>query len=347
VGLTQAQKALITKARTSGGSALAVTLDDAICAFLVATIATDLDAVKHFPEFPPTLPAFFGSSKLHDLKLDKVDFQLAIDRLVQIRDDADTYFYCLATLHKARLKYERILQSQTLPTFDQVGPRGLLQYGTLTDQALVSLLFWRKWMFDLDNRAGQETGYVFEPIIAYALGGVPYSAKRSPITRGGSGVQGRQVDCVLGQKAYEIKIRVTIAASGQGRWSEELTFPQDCAASGYVPILVVLDPTANPKLQELRTAFAAAGGESYVGQAARDHLAAVAGPTMARFLEIYVHTPLRALMEATQEKLPDLTLRMNTKQIIMAVGQEQLTIVRRTGPEGSVLEDELPEDIDE
>ena len=29
-------------------------------------------------------------------------------------------------------------------------------------------------------------------------------------------------------KAYEFKLRVTIAASGQGRWKEELDFPSDC-----------------------------------------------------------------------------------------------------------------------
>jgi hypothetical protein len=61
-------------------------------------------------------------------------------------------------------------------------------------------------MFDIDNRAGQETGYVFEPIIAYAIGGIPYSAKRSPIKRGGIGPLGRQVDCVVDNRAYEIKI---------------------------------------------------------------------------------------------------------------------------------------------
>ena len=36
------------------------------------------------------------------------------------------------------------------------------------------------------------------------------------------------MDCLCNDRAYEIKIRMTIAASGQGRWGEELEFPEDC-----------------------------------------------------------------------------------------------------------------------
>ena len=46
------------------------------------------------------------------------------EQLVSLDQDADAYFDCLASLHKARLKYERILQTQPVPTVDQVGPRG-------------------------------------------------------------------------------------------------------------------------------------------------------------------------------------------------------------------------------
>jgi hypothetical protein len=104
MGLTQAQKALITKARTPGGSELGVALDDAICSYLVATIVNDLGVAESFPEFPPTIPPFFRSQTLQDLRIESVNFPQIIERLVQIRNDADTYFYCLATLHKARLK---------------------------------------------------------------------------------------------------------------------------------------------------------------------------------------------------------------------------------------------------
>lgn len=347
MGLTKSQQILITKARNPGGSELGVFLDDATCAYLAAVIISDLGVIQHFPEIPSAIPPFFGSRKLDSLRLDGLDFLSLMGRLFATYSDADIYFYCLATLHKARLKYERILQSQAIPTIDQIGPRGLLQYGTLNSKSLAALLFWRKWIFDIDNRAGQETGYVFEPIVAYAIGGVPYSAKRSPIKRGGSGSLGRQVDCIKDNRAYEIKIRVTIAASGQGRWAEELDFPKDCQASGFTPILIVLDPTGNVKLDELRQAFTDAGGESYIGQTAWDHLASVAGSTMARFLEIYVHRPLKELLQEAHQKLPDMTFRMGNDRIIIEIGDEILTIQRAMAEELAAEHDEPPDGIDE
>ena len=86
-------------------------------------------------------------------------------------------------------------------------------------------------------------------------------------------------------KAYEFKIRVPIASSGQGRWQEELDFPVDCKKSGFTPILIVLDATPNPKLQQLEQTFLVHGGETYTGADAWAHLDSVAGPTMALFLE--------------------------------------------------------------
>lgn len=346
MGLTKAQQALVTKARTVGASELGVALDDAVCSYLVAVIARDLDLLQHFPEVSVGFPPFFGSPSLGELRMEGIQFSTLFERLLSLREDTDAYFFCLATLHKARLKYERILQAQGIPTIDQVGPRGLLQYGSLSAKALVGFLFWRKWIFDIDNRAGQETGYVFEPIIAYAIGGVPYGAKKSPVRRGGTGPLGRQVDCIREEKAYEIKIRVTIAASGQGRWREELAFPMDCKASNYTPVLVVLDPTPNPKLEELSNAFAAASGEVYIGQAAWNHLASVAGSTMARFLQVYVHEPIRSLLAETPADLPRMELRMAEGQLI-AIGEEELRVRR---DRSMVLESdisELPDDVDE
>ena len=81
-------------------------------------------------------------------------------------------------------------------------------------------------MFDIDNRAGQETGYLFEPIIAHCIGGVSFGATNSPIKRiGGKG--GRQVDCLREEikTAYEVKVRVTIAASGQVGGEKNSAFP--------------------------------------------------------------------------------------------------------------------------
>ena len=121
---------------------------------------------------------------------------------------------------------------------------------------------------------------------------------------------------------------MTIAASGQGRWREELEFPQDCRYSGYAPVLVVLDPTPSQKLKELRTAFLSAGGEVYVGQEAWAHLEGLAGPTMARFLERYVQDPLKALLDQEPSELPDLLLAMGPERLTVRVGEEEFSIAR-------------------
>jgi hypothetical protein len=247
---------------------------------------------------------------------------------VDLNADADTYFACLANLHKRRLKYERIMQTQAMPTIDQVGPRGLLQFGTMGAKSLVALLYWRKWFFDIDNRAGQETGYLFEPIIAHAIGGSPFGAKASPVRRVADRQKGRQVDCIHNKLAYEFKIRVTIASSGQGRWQEELDFPADCRASGYTPVLIVLDPTPNSKLDRLEEVFRDNQGEVFKGEEAWKHLDSVAGPTMALFLENYVRYPLQSLLAEASDILPDFSAIMRDGNILLSIGDESLSIVR-------------------
>jgi hypothetical protein len=350
MALTKTQLSFITKIRASGASELGVKLDDAICSYIIAVIVKDLGLEENFTDLPQEIPSFFTNGQLSELRIEGINFLSAFERLVSLREDADTYFYCLASLHKARLKYERILKAQAIPTIEQVGPRGLLQYGSLSPEALAAFLFWRKWIYDIDNRAGQETGYAFEPIIAHALGGVPFSAKKSPVTRGGAGKQGRQVDCLLEikKKAYEIKLRVTIAASGQGRWREELVFPSDCRASGYTPVLVVLDPTKNNKLEELSSAFVTAGGEVYVGSAAWTHLEATAGHTMAHFIANYVHTTINSLLNEAPEELPDITFKIDSTHLTVTVCGEVLRVKRDNQTITSDDEEEnLPEDVDE
>lgn len=350
MALTKTQLSIITKVRTAGASELGVSLDDATCVYIIARIVKDLHLEEHFPELPREVTPFFSSTQLTDLKIEGINFLTIFEKLIDTSEDAETYFYCLASLHKARLKYERILKAQALPTIDQVGPRGLLQFGSLSPKALAAFLFWRKWIYDIDNRAGQETGYAFEPIIASSLGGVPFSAKKSPITRGGAGRQGRQVDCLreTDKRAYEIKLRVTIAASGQGRWGEELEFPRDCQASGYTPILVVLDPTDNEKLRQLTKAFTDATGEVYIGADAWEHLRQAAGPTMARFIENYVHTTIQALLNEAPETLPEITFKIDKEFFTVRLYQEELKIRRH---ERTVDFDEsdqtLPDDVNE
>lgn len=349
MALNKTQAAALTKLRASGNSTLDERLDDAVCTYLLAVAVHDLKLSKHFPELPRTVSPFFTDKPLSTLRIEATDFLPLYERFVGEHEDAQVYFLCLAKLHKSRLKYERILSAQPLPTFEQVGPRSLLQFGSLTPRALAGFLFWRKWFFDVDNRAGQETGYLFEPIIAHAIGGVPFGAKKSPIKRlGGKG--GRQVDAICDDKrrAYEFKVRVTNASSGQGRWKEELIFPEEARASGYTPVLVVLDATASSKLKELSHAFERADGVVYKGEAAWKHLEEEAGEVMSKFIDKYVKSPLKSLLDEAPEKLPNFlaSIEKNGKSIRIAIGKEELIIDRK--PDESLVEDEeLPDDIDE
>lgn len=347
MSLSQSQKSLIEKARHVGKSETAVPLDDGLLSYILARIIHDLDLHGQHPEVPKEIPPFFETWPVSTLRLEGLDFGLIAERLFTSTPDTDTYFSCLASLLKARLKFERIMQQQSFPTMDQVGPRGLLQYGSLPTPALAGLLYWRKWLYDTDNRAAQETGYLFEPILATVIGGTPVSAKRSPIKRKGDGTKGRQVDCLKGRKAYEFKLRVTIAPSGQGRWQEELGFPADCVSSHYVPVLIVLDPTDNLKLSELVSAFRDAGGSTYIGEAAWALLEAEAGQILAQFLKRYIRSPLDLLISNAPDRLPTLELQDNGATVRFRVGGDVLAIDRASDDSFSSEYDSIPEDVDD
>ena len=267
--------------------------------------------------------------------------------------DFNTYLKCLSELHKRRRKYAMILSAQPIPTMVQVSPRSLIEYGEMNSEALASWLTWRKFFYDLDNRSAQETGYLFEPILAAAIGGEPKGAKSRVVTRSGDAAKGRQVDCWKvtpdGRRlAYEFKLRVTIAASGQGRFGEEIQFAQDCKSSGAVPILLVLDPTPNSRLDDLASAFRGAGGSAFVGDAAWRHLEEEAGETMARFIERYVRCPIvdvssyegeRANREVKNSKgLLDFSARIQNDDVAFSFGSHVRLIKRREDPK---LSDEL------
>jgi hypothetical protein len=157
---------------------------------------------------------------------------------------------------------------------------------------------------------------------------------------------GRQVDCLREEikAAYEVKIRVTIAASGQGRWGEELSFPVEAAASGYKPILLVLDPTSNPKLLELTDAFVKAKGEVFLGDEAWGHLESAAGQVMGTFLDKYVKDPIADILQASAGNLPDFTVRSRPGEIAFSIGDETLVIDRHESIALSTGNDEIPTD---
>lgn len=248
--------------------------------------------------------------------------------------DFRLYFENLATLHKRRLKYQRILSTQPKPTMNQIGPRSLLEFGGVDDALLASWLVWRKWIFDVDNRSAQETGYLFEPVLASCLGGEAVGSRNSPVKRidsqGQPTSEGRQIDCYDGaeQLAYEFKLRVTIAASGQGRFAEELSFPREARAAGLTPVLIVLDPTPSTRLTELVAAFTANGGRHYIGTDAWAHMDSKAGPTMATFLERYIRPPLTKM--AQHEDANPQTIQLSwTREAIRVQGTTAGIEIRR------------------
>ena len=247
--------------------------------------------------------------------------------------DFITYLRYISELHKRRRKYSKILIAQPLPKMVQVSPRALLEYGGMQIDALASWITWRKWFYDLDNRSAQESGYLFEPILAASLGGEPASGRNSPIRRTRDANKRRQVDCILVKPdgtmfAYEFKLRVTIAASGQGRFAEELDFATDCRNSGYTPVLIVLDPTPNPRLADLGTAFRDAGGEAYIGDDAWQHLEQEAGETMSRFIENYVREPIRQISTFEGELHNFEVRRLENGNVEIQLGQVRKLIVR-------------------
>jgi hypothetical protein len=313
-GLSIEQQQLVNKARILASGSLPVYLDDNELLRLVAVIHRDVGHASPITaevDFPADAPSYY------DLPLSWFrkpasgfpDFYGEFIQSSQKVLDFATYFKCLCSIHKRRVKYERIIAAQPLPTMLQVAPRALLEFGIMAAPALASWLTWRKWFYDIDNRSAQETGYLFEPILANALAGESYGASKSPIRRRSDTTKGRQVDCIVAdtRTAYEFKLRVTIAASGQGRFGEELDFAADCRASGYVPILLVLDPTPSHRLTDLTREFQRAGGRAYIGDEAWLHLENQAGPTMATFVEKYVRKPISNI-DRYADELMDLSV---------------------------------------
>lgn len=227
----------------------------------------------------------------------------------------------ISALHRRRVKYKRILSTQPMPTMDQVGPRVLLEYGGCDTTLLANWMLWRKWIYDIDNRSAQETGYLFEPLLASCLGGEPVGAKNSPVKRldaeGKPKSSGRQIDCLVpsNNTTYELKLRVTIAASGQGRFAEELSFPTESQAAGYKPVLLVLDPTPSDKLIELSKKFISCNGEAYIGEDAWNHMEEEAGKIVAVFIDKYIKPAIKDIEEVKTPVLESINLEWSKNSI--------------------------------
>jgi len=339
-------KSQFARVRVLGQGSDRVSLSASEIAWLLHLAATDLGLSlghaafkgpkRRVPSFfdiqiPPALPEEWEILTTDDLLTE-------LDQLIRQELDVRLYFSNLCEILKRRIKYQHILSTQPKPTMDQIGPRSLLEYGIVPTNLLGTWLMWRKWLFDVDNRSGQETGYLFEPVLASCMGGTTVGAGNSPVKRvdesGRPTAAGRQIDCldVDAKIAYEFKVRVTIAASGQGRFGEELSFPVECKAAGLTPVLLVLDPTPSARLAELQKAFETNGGAVHVADA-WGFIEEKAGKCMSSFIENYLR-PVLLQMAAFDDKLPDtLTLAWDKDAITFAAGEEAFRIRRTQGGE--------------
>lgn len=329
------ERKLLTIARTLGSNGLRVYLEDAELIRLCAIIATDLgygSLVEDFVAAGELDRGYYGTpmSWFNGVLPASVTLGEVFHRLDKTISDFKDYFRCLCALHKHRRKFRLILEHQALPQMEQIVPRCLLEHGMMPPDTLASWLVWRKWLYDIDNRSAQETGYLFEPILAMALGGERFSDRNSPVRRAADPKKGRQVDCILDKTAYEFKMRVTIAANGQGRFGEELDFARDCESSGYRPVLLVLDPTPSSRLGDLVSEYEKRSGAAYTGDAAWSHIENAAGAVMASFIERYVKAPLLEVATAHDELMP-IKLQYTKNQVLLEVGDTPLILDRSGG----------------
>ena len=278
---------------------------------------------------------FAEISKLPEMTIDNCFELLESAGATNISDILYLYLKNLCDLYRRRYKYEKILQNQPFPNADQVAPRSLLEYGKCSDSLLATWLEWRKWFFDIDNRSGQETGYVFEPILASCLGGTSVSHANSPVKRindsGKRTDEGRQVDCYIeeAKEVYELKMRVTIAASGQGRFKEEMSFPHEAKASGLTPILVVFDETESTLLTKLKNEFKKYDGKYFIGQAAWDILYKKAGKEMSLFIRKYIYPPMQAMSRFIDSNPQTIQIENHGNEIIISDGKNKYKIIRK------------------
>lgn len=262
------------------------------------------------------------------------DIEETLNNAKNKAEDFVLFIENLAAIHRRRVKYRRILSSQPMPTMDQIGPRVLLEFGVCDSNLLANWMMWRKWIYDIDNRAAQETGYIFEPIIASCLGGESVGARNSPVKRvnesGSKMANGRQIDCYVPSinTAYEIKLRVTIAASGQGRFGEELSFPVECQAAGIKPVLLVLDPTPSNRLNELSRRFIDCGGEFYQGEEAWNYMENQSGDVISIFIDKYIRPAISKIENINITTLEKITLSWEEKQIIIS-GADSVYQIKR------------------
>ena len=252
----------------------------------------DLATVKFFEITPAMIEALPALTEEDAIQLLQLCGATNTENVIYL------YLKNLSELYRRRFKFYNILKTQPFPAAEQIGPRCLLEYGNCEDALLFSWMKWRKMIYDIDNRSAQETGYLFEPILASCLGGESVSHRYSPVKRiddnGKPTNEGRQIDCYIAdaKEVYELKLRVTIAASGQGRFSEEMSFPYEARRAGLKPVLIVFDPTPSVLLDRLKEKYITEGGSYAIGEDAWNVLTSRAGKEMGKYILKYIKPPI-------------------------------------------------------
>ena len=318
--LTQEQKRRISGVRNVGnGGWRDLYMTDTVLTKIIALIEADHAEAPTLASLPDgaraEVPLFDIPVQWFWEEIDVPDFvEVYLEAEVAIHDFG-VLFESMSEIVKRRARVAVIIASQAFTAPDRIAHRAVLERGVMSDRALPSQMMWRKLLYDIDNRVSAEAGYLNEAIFANALGGCAYAPGVSPVLRDGDGA-GRQIDCIVDDVAYEIKSRVTDAASGRARMNDELALPRDCRLSGYRPWLLVFDDTPGDHRDRITDAYVAEGGEALFGDAAWAHILANAGSNMTRLLERYFRSSRDVCLDHPCLPL-DVTLKARDDELVM------------------------------
>jgi hypothetical protein len=94
-------------------------------------------------------------------------------------------------------------------------------------------------------------------------------------------------------------------------------------------VLLVLDDTANQKLEQLVQAFEASGGEAHLGDAVWEHVAKRSGKEIANFVAKYVREPI-VRIDRHSERLLSMSIeyKKDEGRIVVSVGKQSWAIRR-------------------
>lgn len=279
-------------------------LDDAMLLRLIGFLERDLGFEGQIESLPDMLrpkhdyfsaPLLRGAAPLplsSHAQAGRINERDLLERVLleanEIISDFMTAFQSLCEIQKRRMRFRQILNAHPFPDIEQLAPRGMLEAGLSGPCEASSWLRWRKFLYDIDNRAAQESSHLYIKVLAHCLGGKSHNAQTSPVRRSTDQMSRRRIDCLVEDRVYDLKTRMTEAPSRRARFGDEMSFPRDCQVSGYRPILLVLHALPGERTEELIGQYEIYGGEVHVGDGAWRHIKKNSSLTMQNFLKCYV-----------------------------------------------------------